>query len=86
MTNYVIKNKSKTEMCETWGLYGFCVFGRKCMYAHGLDDLRTLDQPPRYKSEACRNYNSADGCPYGKRCMYKHSFRLPIFQKICTSE
>jgi len=37
LTNTIIQNYKKT-LCKNMGLYGSCVYGNKCKYAHNLKD------------------------------------------------
>ncbi|KAH7676496.1 butyrate response factor 1 protein [Dioscorea alata] len=65
----------KTELCNKWGEMGYCPYGTRCQFAHGLGELRPVIRHPRYKTQLCRMLTSPDGsgCPYGHRCHFRHS-------------
>lgn len=88
-------NRYKTELCRPFQEYGYCKYGDKCQFAHGLHDLRSLPRHPKYKTELCRTFYSNGYCPYGTRCHFIHSkneiqpitgsFPRPIMQVPPTS-
>ena len=64
----------KTEMCENW-LAGRCPYGKKCMFAHGVKDLRTLPPHMRRRKKIdvpCKHFSQRGTCPYGRRCVFVH--------------
>ncbi|XP_003386486.1 PREDICTED: mRNA decay activator protein ZFP36L2-A-like [Amphimedon queenslandica] len=63
----------KTELCRPYQEYGYCKYGEKCQFAHGMHDLRSLPRHPKYKTELCRTFYSTGYCPYGSRCHFIHS-------------
>jgi len=63
----------KTEMCRPFQENGVCKYGEKCQFAHGRQELRTIDRHPKYKTDICRTYHSVGFCPYGPRCHFIHS-------------
>ncbi|KXN68601.1 hypothetical protein CONCODRAFT_26430, partial [Conidiobolus coronatus NRRL 28638] len=62
----------KTEMCNSFSETGICRYGKKCKFAHGDEDMRTVTRHPKYKTQVCRNFNEKGVCPYGKRCCFLH--------------
>lgn len=69
----------KTRMCITFASGRHCEMGTRCKFAHGPEELRVLDQPPRppntrYKTKLCKNFGpfSSNYCPYGLRCEFIH--------------
>ncbi|ESN96280.1 hypothetical protein HELRODRAFT_153596, partial [Helobdella robusta] len=62
----------KTELCRSFQERGECKYGNKCQFAHGPDELKTLDRHPRYKTELCRRFHSTGFCSYGTRCHFLH--------------
>ena len=44
----------KTELCRSWEEKGTCRYGAKCQFAHGEEELRTVQRHPKYKTEICR--------------------------------
>lgn len=47
-------------------------YGFKCRYAHGKQELRSVQRHPRYKTIFCRTYEATGECPYGIRCTFLH--------------
>ncbi|CAO0795623.1 unnamed protein product [Mucor circinelloides] len=62
----------KTEFCRNWTELGHCRYGKKCRYAHGELELRTVPRHTRYKTQICRAYHMDGSCPYGIRCTFVH--------------
>ncbi|KAI7865176.1 hypothetical protein BDF14DRAFT_1688977, partial [Spinellus fusiger] len=62
----------KTELCRNWEEIGQCRYGAKCQYAHGVNDLHTVERHPKYKTQICRTYYTTGTCPYGIRCTFLH--------------
>ena len=77
-------------MCKNWSDSGFCRYGNKCQYAHGVEELsennpQYLNEQKqgindKYKSQNCRQFYRERYCPYGKRCHFRHEYRS--FKKI----
>lgn len=68
--------KYKTEMCKSWLDTGFCVYGNKCRFAHGKNEL--FQKPLggiKYKQKDCNSFKQTGVCMYGKRCNFKHDER-----------
>ena len=62
----------KTEICKNWKI-GACTFGNQCMFAHGVQELRTRNSAiNHYKSKRCDSYYSLCYCTYGTKCTFKH--------------
>ncbi|CAH1790656.1 unnamed protein product [Owenia fusiformis] len=66
-------SRYKTEMCRPFEENGHCKYGDKCQFAHGINELRSLNRHPKYKTELCRTFHSTGICPYGPRCHFIHS-------------
>lgn len=62
----------KTELCRTFTEKGYCRYGAKCQFAHGLGELRQVQRHPRYKTEICNSYHQTGTCRYGHRCRFIH--------------
>ncbi|KAI9489690.1 hypothetical protein BDB00DRAFT_737615, partial [Zychaea mexicana] len=62
----------KTEMCRNWAEMGHCRYGKKCRFAHGDRERRTVQRHARYKTEICRTYHMTGTCLYGVRCTFIH--------------
>jgi len=71
---YNANEKYKMELCRTWNETGNCPYGKRCQYAHGVEELRcpTAEKPSAYKTVRCRNFWELGHCPYGKRCRFVH--------------
>ncbi|KAI8393910.1 uncharacterized protein BYT42DRAFT_487947 [Radiomyces spectabilis] len=72
----------KTEYCRNWAELGHCRYGRKCRYAHGDSELRTIPRHDRYKTQICRAYHVEGACPYGTRCTFIHDIDRPSFSFV----
>jgi hypothetical protein len=69
-------SKYKTELCKNYEEKGFCSYGTKCRFAHGVDELNYKDkQNCKYKSRPCQSFFTSLYCPYGNRCLFKHDER-----------
>lgn len=65
----------KTELCRSFSETGFCRYGLKCQFAHGLLELRPVQRHKKYKTEPCKNFMRDGHCPYGPRCRFIHRSR-----------
>lgn len=65
----------KTELCRSFEETGHCRYGGKCQFAHGHDELRSVNRHPKYKTEICKTFHTVGTCPYGKRCRFIHTPR-----------
>jgi len=63
----------KTELCRPFEETGECRYGNKCQFAHGMNELRSLNRHPKYKTEFCRTYHTTGFCSYGQRCNFIHN-------------
>ncbi len=69
-------DKYKTELCKNWEEKGFCSYGNKCRFAHGVDELNYKNRRNnKYKSRPCQAFFSTMFCPYGNRCLFQHDER-----------
>ncbi|KAK6464962.1 hypothetical protein DFJ63DRAFT_310064 [Scheffersomyces coipomensis] len=62
----------KTELCASFMKMGICPYGNKCQFAHGENELKNVDRPPKWRSKACANWTKFGSCRYGNRCCFKH--------------
>lgn len=67
--------KYKTELCKSWLETGFCVYGNKCRFAHGRNELYNKVQSSNYKKKPCKSFVETGFCPYGSRCNFRHDER-----------
>lgn len=68
--------KYKTELCKSWIEKGYCVYGFKCRFAHGEEELvAKTTTVTNYKKKPCKSFFERGFCPYGSRCNYKHEER-----------
>ena len=72
----------KTELCRSYSENGYCRYGDKCQFAHGVPELRTTVRHPRYKTELCKAYHTTGFCAYGAR--YHQSFIHGVLLRICV--
>ncbi|QHS72360.1 putative mRNA-binding protein CTH1 [Saccharomyces paradoxus] len=68
----VNKTLYKTELCESFTIKGYCKYGNKCQFAHGLHELKFKKKSNNYRTKPCINWSKLGYCPYGKRCCFKH--------------
>ncbi|CAI4058307.1 putative mRNA-binding protein CTH1 SKDI_04G3740 [Saccharomyces kudriavzevii IFO 1802] len=68
----VNKTLYKTELCESFTIRGYCKYGNKCQFAHGLNELKFKKKSNNYRTKPCINWSKLGYCPYGKRCCFKH--------------
>ncbi len=67
-------SKLKTELCSYFSQTGFCKWADKCLFAHGVEEIKAKTHVPiRYKTKKCENYSKTGFCPYGQRCQYIHN-------------
>lgn len=68
--------KYKTEMCKSWADTSFCVYGNKCRFAHGKQELSCrIGTSIKYKQRECKSFYETGICMYGSRCSFKHDER-----------
>ena len=73
------KIKYKTELCKNYEANGFCPFGDKCAYAHGIENLRSkVTNTTAYRSKKCSRFFEQGYCPYGSRCQFAHQLKSNI--------
>jgi hypothetical protein len=65
--------KYKTELCKSFMETNFCVYGNKCRFAHGNDELVFKKLVNHYKQKLCNTFFKKGYCPYGNRCNFKHN-------------
>ncbi|KAG5459547.1 MAG: hypothetical protein BJ554DRAFT_38 [Olpidium bornovanus] len=63
----------KTELCRSYEETGTCRYGAKCQFAHGNEELRTVERHPKHKSVMCKTFWEKGSCPYGQRCCFIHT-------------
>ena len=67
--------KYKTELCKSFMETNFCVYGNKCRFAHGYNELVIKKKINHYKQKHCNSFFNKGYCPYGIRCNFKHDER-----------
>ena len=71
-----IDPKFKTELCKSWVETKFCVYGNKCRFAHGKDEIFNKNiNKTKYKLKDCSSFFQNGQCNYGSRCHFKHDER-----------
>ena len=65
--------KYKTELCKTFAETSFCIYGNKCRFAHGKDELfeKSVNHP-KYKQKNCMSFFKNGCCIYGSQCHFRH--------------
>jgi hypothetical protein len=74
LQEYLRDPKYKTELCKTYNEDEFCVYGNKCRFAHGKEELFQKENThPKYKIKQCVYFFQKSYCTYGSRCHFKHN-------------
>jgi len=79
------ESRYKTELCRAFDEIGTCEYGDRCLYAHGLDELKHLpNRHPKFKTERCSAFNDLGYCVFGQRCafVHEHESTEQILEKI----
>lgn len=72
-------NRYKTELCASFSENNFCVYGNKCRFAHGRDELFDKNSShPNFRQKDCLSFHNAGYCNYGKRCHFRHNDHIKI--------
>jgi len=73
------KIKYKTELCKFYEINGKCIYGDKCAYAHGIENLRSkVTNTTAYRTKKCTQFFEKGYCPYGNRCQFAHQLKTNI--------
>ena len=73
------KRKYKTELCKYYESQGYCQYGDKCAYAHGVENLRSkVTNTTAYRTKKCTQFFEQGYCPYGSRCQFAHQLKSNI--------
>lgn len=59
----------KTRLCNTYADQGECPYGKKCQFAHGLEEIR---KRWNFKTKICDKVREGKLCEYGDSCRYIH--------------
>ena len=62
------ETRYKTELCKKWE-GGFCEFGGKCAFAHGVQEIRGKYF---YKTKKCKQFFENGCCMFGNKCIFQH--------------
>lgn len=65
-------SKAKSSLCRNFSEKGYCPYGKKCQFAHGIHELRFNADETVYKTKLCVAFTKKNYCPYGPRCNYLH--------------
>lgn len=76
LQEYMKDPKYKTELCKSYTEKEFCVYGNKCRFAHGKEELfQKAINHPKYKIKRCISFFQNSYCSYGSRCHFQHDER-----------
>ena len=65
--------KEKVELCRQYMETGYCPYGERCKFAHGLQELMRNHHPNhKYKTKECEHFRRNMACMYGPRCNFIH--------------
>ncbi|MES1921729.1 hypothetical protein MHBO_003259 [Bonamia ostreae] len=63
----------KTEMCENWVQKGYCIYGSRCKFSHGMTELREKLRIKNFKTKPCVDCAKRGIiCAFRSRCNYAH--------------
>ena len=65
--------KFKTELCKKYSTIGYCNYGEKCKFAHGVHELVRLPTSEHFRKKKCSKFWANGVCPYGLRCQFGHN-------------
>jgi hypothetical protein len=76
--------KYKSELCKNYEILGYCPYGDKCDYAHGIKELRGINNNNQnFRIKKCKSFFLNGFCPYGNRCQFSHKiFNNKMNEKI----
>ena len=66
------KDKAKSSLCRNYSEKGYCPYGYKCQFAHGIEELKCHSDENSYKTKPCISFWRKGYCPYGFRCNFSH--------------
>lgn len=81
-------SRYKTELCRQWEELGYCEYDDRCLFAHGIYELKPLpNRHPKYKTEKCSAFHDQGFCSFGPRCSFIHSKVDPadLLEKVLTN-
>lgn len=65
--------KHKRSLCRNFTEKGFCPYGKKCQFAHGVQELKcSKSDNNSYKTKMCTSFERNYQCAYGFRCNFIH--------------
>ena len=67
----------KTEMCRVHASSGWCHYGDRCAYAHGVEELQPVFRSKIWRTKPCRQWSKSGYCPYEHRCDFLHDRKSP---------
>ena len=82
------ESRYKTELCRQYEEMSVCEYGDRCLFAHGIEDLRPLpNRHPKFKTEKCSAYHEYGFCSFGPRCSFIHEKPNPqdVFNNLLKS-
>ena len=80
-------NKIKSSLCRKYSENGYCPYGIKCQFAHGLEELRCNVDENSYKTKVCNSFLKKSYCSYGLRCNFAHNIpKNPVNEEQEMSE
>ena len=65
--NIIPKNsKIKSSLCKNYMEEGVCLYGEKCQFAHGTEELKcNSENQTCYKTKPCYSFSRKGYCSYG---------------------
>ena len=75
--NHLRTHLLKTEMCRVHASSGWCHYGDRCAYAHGVEELQPVFRSKIWRTKPCRQWSKSGYCPYEHRCDFLHDRKSP---------
>jgi len=77
-----LNTRYKTELYHQFYELGHCLYGDRCVYAHGRHELNrhsaAVGRHPNYRTRVCTSYQYKGFCPFGSRCAFIHAQSDPV--------
>lgn len=75
--------KLKIELCRNFMEKGFCIYGYRCNFAHGYEELCVNNENAhKLKTNLCKLFHNSMYCRYGARCNFLHEVQQ-VDQIVC---
>ena len=67
------QGKLKIELCRNYMENRYCIYGIRCNFAHGYEELYVNNENAhKLKTNFCKLFHNKMYCKYGTRCNFLH--------------